>query len=172
MNGCLTHAISIAIADDIEEILALQSENQISRGGALSIEFPRAWFERAVRDLPIMIARREGRLVGFLVSSSREATRHLALIEAKYLAYAMVAPDAYNSGPLCVAASERGSGLAAVLFEAQRIRMGAREGVAFIRCDNAASRAAHAKNGFREMAEFSFAGVSYVTVARPGRVEA
>jgi len=41
-----------------------------------------------------------------------------------------------------------------------------REGVAFIRRDNAASRAAHSKSGFREVAEFSYAGVDYLVAAR------
>jgi L-amino acid N-acyltransferase YncA len=44
-----------------------------------------------------------------------------------------------------------------------------REGVAFIRRDNAASRAAHSKSGFREVAEFSYAGTDYLVAARTAR---
>ena len=163
----LVHIISVATAADIPDILALQSENQVAKGGSLSVEFPAQWFERAVTDMPIVIARREGRLVGYLVSSSQAATAHLALPQAKYRAYP-AGVDAYNSGPLCIAASERGQGLMSKLFGAQRSRLHGREGVAFIRRDNAASRAVHARHGFREVAEFAHAGVDYLVVSYPG----
>lgn len=162
------YTITVATVADVPDLLALQAANQISRGGALSVEFPIQWFERAVADMPIVIARRAGQLVGFLVSSSQEATRHLALPQAKYAAYPAGA-DAYNSGPLCLTASERGRGLVGRLFGAQRALLPNREGVAFIRCDNAASRAAHAKHGFLEVAEFTQAGVHYVMVSYKAR---
>ena len=160
----LTYAVSIAVPEDIPEILALQSENQVSRGGALSVEFPATWFADAIREMPIVVARRNGRLLGYLVSSSPASTRHLPLPEAKQRAYP-AGPGAYNSGPLCIAASERGRGLVAKLFETQRSLLRGREGTAFIRRDNAVSRAAHLRYGFREVAEFSHAGVEYVVVA-------
>lgn len=163
--SALPYQISVATSEDIPDILVLQAENQISRGGALSIEFPARWFEHAVKDLPIVVARRAGRLVGFLVASSRAATAHLELPQAKYRAYPGD-PDAYNSGPLCVAASERGRGLVTMLFDAQRSLLSGREGVAFIRKDNETSRAVHAKQGFREVTDFSHAGVDYVVVTR------
>jgi L-amino acid N-acyltransferase YncA len=56
--------------------------------------------------------------------------------------------------------------LVAKLFDKQRSLLPGREGVAFIRRDNAASRAAHGKYGFREVAEFSYAGVDYLVAAR------
>ena len=158
------HAVSIARERDIPEIVALQSENQISRGGALSIEFPPVWFERAVADLPIVIARREGLLVGYLVSSSQQATQHLALSQAKYRAYPG-SPTSYNSGPLCIAASERGQGLARRLFDTQRALLPGREGIAFVRRDNSTSRSVHARLGFHEVAQFNHAGIDYSVFA-------
>jgi L-amino acid N-acyltransferase YncA len=157
--------IGVATADDIPELLALQAENQVSRGGALSIEFPAIWFENVVREVPIVIARRDGRLVGYLVSSPREAARNYPLIQAKFSAYP-AGPDAYSSGPLCIDASDRSRGLAARLFDLQKSLLRGREGVAFIRRDNAASRAAHAKYGFLEVAEFSHLGIEYLVAAR------
>jgi len=162
-----TYLVSVATSEDIPDILILQSENQVAKGGALSVEFPAQWFERAIADMPIVIARRAGQLVGYLVSSSQAATGHLALPQAKYRAYP-ASEDAYNSGPLCIAASERGRGLVSNLFDAQRSLMRGREGVAFIRRDNSASRAVHAKYGFREVAEFAQAGVEYLVVSYPG----
>ena len=158
------YEIRAARSDDVPEIVALQAENQIGKGGSLSVEFPANWFERAVNDLPIVIARREGRLSGYLVSSSRAATRQVALSQAKFLAYS-AGPDAYNSGPLCIAASERGRGVSKRLFDLQRILLPGREAVAFIRQDNRVSRSVHVKNGFLEVAQFSHNGVDYVVAA-------
>ena len=46
------------------------------------------------------------------------------------------------------------AGISGEAFEKQRSLLPGREGVAFIRRDNAASRAAHRKHGFLEVAEF------------------
>jgi L-amino acid N-acyltransferase YncA len=162
--GESTYLISVAALEDIPEILDLQSRNQVARGGALSVEFPAQWFEVAIKDMPVVVARRDGRLVGYLVSSSQAATQHLPLPQAKRRTYPAGA-DAYNSGPLCIAATERGRGLVAKLFDMQRSLLPGREGVAFIRRDNAASRGVHARYGFREVAEFSHAGVDYLVVS-------
>lgn len=167
-TGESAYIVSTATPHDIPEILALQSENQVSRGGDLSIEFPAQWFEDAIRDMPVVVAKRDGRLVGYLVSSSPAATQHLPLPQAKRRAYP-AGPCAYNSGPLCIAANERGRGLVAMLFETQRSLLQGREGVAFIRRDNAASRAVHVRYGFQEVAEFSHAGVDYLVVSYRGQ---
>lgn len=157
--------VRTALVGDIPELLVLQADNQIGRGGALSIEFPATWFADVIRDMPIVTAWRAHRLVGFLVSSSREATKHFPLSQAKFDAYPADA-NAYNSGPLCVADTARGQGLAAQLFDMQGSLLPGREGVAFIRRDNAASRAVHGKCGFREVAQFSYANVHYLVAAR------
>ena len=158
------YVISIATVDDVPEILALQAENQAARGGFLSIEFPALWFEKVIKDMPIVVARRDGRLVGYLVSSPPGSTQHLSLPQAKQRAYSG-RRGAYNSGPLCIVQNERGRGLIAKLFETQRSLLAGREGIAFIRRDNAASRAVHARYGFREVAEFSHEGVDYLVVS-------
>ena len=161
----MIYDLSVATSGDVPEILALQDENQISKGGALSVQFPAAWFETTVQEMPIIIARRRGQLVGYLVSSAPERTKDYALGQAKFTAYPAKA-GAYNSGPLCVEASERGRGLAERLFELQGLLLRGREGVGFIRKDNAASRAAHAKYGFSEVAEFTYHTIEYLVVAR------
>jgi L-amino acid N-acyltransferase YncA len=158
------YLISNATVDDVPEILALQLENQVTRGGFLSIEFPAQWFETVIKDMPIVVARRNGRLVGYLVSSPPASTQHLPLPKAKQRAYPG-GRGAYNSGPLCIAQNERGRGLIAKLFKTQRSLLAGREGIAFIRRDNAASRAVHARYGFREVAQFSHAGVDYLVVS-------
>ena len=77
-------------------------------------------------------------------------------------------PDAYIYGPICIAESERGRGLAAELFAAQRVQLGGRECVTFIRHDNARSLRAHAKMGMREVAEFTHGDNVLVVVAYTG----
>jgi len=81
------YLVSVVVADDKPENLALQSENHVSRGSALADEFPAQWFENAIKDLPIVVARRAGRLVGYLVSSAPGSTQHLPLPQAKQRAY-------------------------------------------------------------------------------------
>lgn len=162
-----TYLVSVATPHDITNILNLQSENQLSSGGALSVEFPAQWFEDTMKEMPIVIATRGGQLLGYLVSSSQAATRQLPLNQAKYRAYP-AGPEAYNSGPLCIAGSERGRGLASRLFDAQRSLLRGREGVAFVRRDNTTSRAFHVKCGFREVAEFAHGSIEYVVVSYRG----
>lgn len=168
MNAASGYEISLAKLADVPEIVALQRDNLVTNGGLLSVEFPAAWFERVVSEMPIMVARRDRRLAGYIVASTREDTREQSLIEAKFRAYPAAAADAYNSGPLCVARGERGNGLAQLLMDAQRRALPGREAIAFVRQDNAASRAVHAKAGYREVSEFVHDGIPYITVARAG----
>lgn len=161
------YEVQVATPSDIADILALQAANLIRNGGSLSVEFPAEWFEMIMREMPLVIARRDGALVDYLVASSREHARGQPLTEAKFAAY-RGAEDAYNAGPLCVAASERGRGLALLLMDAQRRHLPGRQGVAFVRSDNTASRGTHAKAGYRETAAFMHAGIAYVVVARQG----
>ena len=56
--------LSAAAPSDIDGIPVLQEENQLVRGGRLSARLPRAWFEAALNDLPIIVARRSERVVG------------------------------------------------------------------------------------------------------------
>jgi predicted GNAT superfamily acetyltransferase len=161
------YGISLASGEDIPELLALQEANLGAHGGMLSVRLTAEWFERSLPEMPIILARCSGRLVGYLVSSSRSATAHLALPQAKFRAYP-AGPDAYNSGPLCISQSERGRGLAATLFRALHERLPGREAVTFVRRDNTASRNAHAKAGFREVAQFSYEGVDYMVMACSG----
>lgn len=159
--------IGVATAADVPAMLALQDANLIANGGSLSVAFPAAWFETVLREMPVMVARREGRLVGYLVASARAHTRGQPLTEAKFAAYPG-AENAYNAGPLCIAAGERGQGLALRLMQAQQCHLPGREAVGFVRRDNAASRATHARAGYLEVAGFTHAGGDYVVVARPG----
>lgn len=161
------HEIAVAISDDIAGILQLQEQNLRSHGGALSVPFSHDWFEAAIADMPIMVARRDNRVVGYLVSTPLTAQAHSPIIQAMLRAYPG-APGAYNYGPVCVAESERGQGLAGAMFEALRARLPERQGISFIRHDNHVSRKVHHRMGMQEVAEFSHGGDAYVVVAYVG----
>lgn len=161
------HEITVATPEDIPGILDLQEQNLRSNGGALSVPFSREWFETAITDMPIMVARRETRVVGYLVSTPLTAQAHSPIIQAMLRAFPG-SPGAYNYGPVCVSETERGRGLAGAMFQALRERLPARQGVTFIRRDNAVSLKVHIRMGMQEVAEFTHDGGVYVVMACVG----
>ena len=100
----------------------------------------------------MIVARRDGRVVGYLVSSPYSAHADVAVVRAMLRAYPG-SPGAYNYGPVCVAKSERGRGLAGAMFRALRERLPDRQGISFIRHDNTASLKAHKTMGMQQVAE-------------------
>ena len=158
------YEIALATPADVRGIVQLQEQNLLINGGMLSVAFSHAWFEAALADMPLIVARREGRIVGYLVSGTFTAIGHIPIIQAQQRAYP-AGDGAYNYGPICVAQSERGRGLAGKLFARLRAQLPGREAIAFIRRDNAASLTAHLKMGMREVADFTLGGVDYAVLA-------
>jgi predicted GNAT superfamily acetyltransferase len=159
--------ISLATPDDIAGILALQERNLRKNGGVLSVPLSAEWLQAGVTGMPIVVARRGRQVVGYVVSSPLDQQSADPILEAMLRAYPG-APGAYVYGPICVAESERGRGLARALFETLRAQLPGREGFTFIRADNALSRRVHAAMGMREAASFTVAGTDYVVVAYTG----
>src|SRR4051812_32877985 len=81
------HEIAVATREDITGILELQEQNLRSNGGALSVPFSREWFEVAITDMPIIVARRDNRVVGYLVSTPLTAQTHSPIIQAMLRAF-------------------------------------------------------------------------------------
>ena len=158
---------SLATPDDIAGILALQERNLRKNGGALSVPLSAEWLQAAMTGMPIVVARRGRQVVGYVVSSPLDQQASDPIVDAMLRAYPG-APGAYVYGPICVAESERGRGLARALFELLRENLPEREGFTFIRADNTLSRKVHAGMGMREAASFTVAGVDYVVVAYTG----
>jgi predicted GNAT superfamily acetyltransferase len=156
--------IGQATKNDIAGILALQDANHLDRGGLLSVRFPREWFEARLSDTPVIVARRGGRIVAYLVTSSIQAQASAGIVQAMLKAYAH-SSNAYIYGPVCVAADERGRGLASALFADLLARVPDRQCFTFIRGDNAPSLRAHAKMDMRTVATFTLGDVDYVVVA-------
>jgi L-amino acid N-acyltransferase YncA len=162
------HEIALATNNDVIGILDLQERNLSKNGGSLSVPFSTKWFETAIADAQVIVARRNGNIVGYLVFSTFAAQAHVPLVQAMLKSYSGT-PDAYNYGPICVAETERGRGVADAMFAALKERLPRREGIAFIRCDNKASLLAHKKMGMKEVAEFTHGGISFAVVAYGGR---
>ena len=152
---------------DLDGILELQAANQPERGGMLSANLSRSRVAELMLGMPLIVARRSGRVVAFLMNSTREMNDNVPIIRAMLDAYPGTA-DAYVYGPVCVKEEERGNGLAQAMFtELRRLEPG-REGILFIRRDNPASLRAHTKMGMHEVAGFVFGGIDYAVLSYDG----
>src|SRR5215208_2274643 len=157
------YQIAVATRDDIASILALQEENLPKNGGLLSVRLPFQWFEVALAQIPVILARKNGQVIGYLVASTLSSQAHLRIIQSMMRTYS-APPDAYLYGPICVAASERGQGLPAQLFATQQRLLANRPCFTFIRRDNSVSLRAHEKIGLHKAAEFTHDGIALVVV--------
>ena len=161
-----TH-IGVATEADLEGILDLQAANQTDSGGTLSANLPRSRISAMMQTMPLIVARRDGHVTGFLMTSTRAMNADLPIVQAMFAAYHGTA-EAYVYGPICVSAEERGKGLAQAMFlELRRLESG-REGVLFIRRDNHASLRAHTRMEMREVAGFQFNGFDFAVLAYIG----
>ena len=75
--------IALATRDDIVGILNLQEQNLLGRGGLLSVRLPGAFIEAALDDLPQIVARRDGKIVAYLLAGSRSVHAQTRAIRAK-----------------------------------------------------------------------------------------
>jgi predicted GNAT superfamily acetyltransferase len=166
MSG-LAEDIRQASEADLDGIVELQAANQADRGGSLSASLPRSRIAEMMREMPLIVARRGGRITGFLMTGTRAMATDIPIVSAMFAAYAG-ASDAYVYGPICVAAEERGNGLAQAMFSELRRLVPGREGILFIRRDNLASLRAHEKMGMREVASFLHGGSEFAVFSYLG----
>jgi len=156
-----------ATAADIAGILDLQERNLPHNGGRLSVQLSHTWLEAAITDMPVLVARSDGRVVGYVISTPIAAQAKIPIVQAMLAAYPG-SPGAYIYGPICVAEDHRGQGVAAALFASLRRHLPGREGFPFIRADNAMSLKVNIRMGMREVADFSHADTAFVVVAYVG----
>jgi predicted GNAT superfamily acetyltransferase len=159
--------IGTATERDLDGILALQETNQPERGGTLSAQLSRIQIRAMLADLPLVVARRGGVIVGYLLAASKPTVAEVPVIRAMLAAYPGE-PDAYVYGPIVVTAAERGRGLAQQLFESLRARLPDREGILFIRTDNSASLRAHKKMGVVPRGTFRHNDRDFVVLSYEG----
>ncbi len=161
------YEIALAKPEDIAGIIILQDPNVIDRGGGLSVRQTADWFKRSMLEMPIIVGRRDGKVVGYVLSTSLAAKSHVPIVQAMLRSFP-APPDCYLYGPVCVAETERGKGLAGVMFEELRAQLPGRTAMTFIRADNAPSLKAHRKMGMQKLGTFMSEGVPHVALAYSG----
>lgn len=169
-----------ATAADVDDIVALLQANETTRGGAITGHFDAAQIHAAIGDLPVIVARvdgrlagqmdgrlagqMDGRLAGVLIASSIDTVKHREVIARMLDAYPGDG-TAYVYGPICVDAAFRARGVAASLVRRLQQELPDREGVLFIRRDNTASIAAHVRLGMQPRGDFTADGVACVVLS-------
>jgi ribosomal protein S18 acetylase RimI-like enzyme len=159
--------ISLGRADDIPGILVLQEMNLEERGGSLSVRQTSDWFRHAMHEKSLVVGRYENKVVGYVLGTSLAANTHVTIIQTMLRAFPPPL-DCYLYGPICVAETARGKGLAGALFEMLQAQMAGRPAMTFVRADNVASLRAHRKMGMNELGAFTSEGVSYVALSYSG----
>lgn len=159
--------IGRATEADMDGIMALQAANEVGNGGTLSASLPRTRIDAMRQAMPLMVARDEGRVVGFLMTTPQAMNADIEIVRATFDAFPGTS-DAYLYGPVCVDAAYRGRGLAQAMFDALRALLPGRQGILLIRHDNAASLNAHARMGMSKVAGFTLNGSVFVVLAYTG----
>ena len=155
------YEIALATPDDIAGIVALQEPNLHENGGGLSARQTADWFRRTMLEMPIIVGRRDGKVVGYVLATSIAAKSHVAIVQTMLRTFPPP-PNCYLYGPVCVAATERGNGLASILYKELRARLPGRPALTFVRSDNGPSLRAHRKMGMTELGEFTLEGEAYI----------
>ena len=158
--------ISLATPNDIPGILVVQEPNLPDNGGSLTVRQTADWFKNAVLEKSVVTGRRNGKVVGYVLGTSLAAQAHVGVIQTMLRIFPPP-PDCYLYGPVCVAETERGKGLAGALFDVLRTHMGNRPAMTFVRTDNAPSLQAHRKMGMRDLRPFVHEGVPYIAFKYP-----
>lgn len=164
MTDCI---VGLAGPEDVDGILALQARNQIAVGGSLAASLPRARVLAMMATTPMVVARKDGAILGFLMTSERQLNADIPIVRAMMEVHPG-APDAYIYGPVCVDDAARGQRLAQAMFQTLRNAAPGREGILFIRQDNAPSLAAHRRMGMAEGGVFDHGGHAYAVFSYLG----
>ena len=156
----VNYIIQLATSADIPAILELQEQNLPDSGGTLSVRHTADWFRRTMAEMPLIIARRDGKVVGYMVTTTLASTADVAIVQAMLRSFA-APPDCYSYGPVCVAESERGKGLAKAMFVRLRTELPDRPAMTFVLADNLPSLKAHHKMGMQRLGLFTHDGITY-----------
>jgi L-amino acid N-acyltransferase YncA len=158
------YEIGLATSDDIPAIVAIQESNLHENGGGLSVRQTVDWFRCTMSEMPIVVARRDGLVVGYALATSIAAKAHVGIVQTMLRAFPAPS-NCYLYGPVCVAESERGNGLAGRMYEEMRARLPGRTAMSFVRSDNMPSLKANRKMGKRELGKFMHGGGCYIVFA-------
>jgi ribosomal protein S18 acetylase RimI-like enzyme len=148
---------------DVDGIIKLAEDNYADRGGTLTGRLVREAVAETIQILPGIVARRDGKIIGFLLTWEKALSKH-PCVRAMLEAYPG-SPDAYVYGPVCVDASARGCGVAGAMFEELSRLLPGREGILFIRESNDASIRAHRKMGMQTTRKFMYEGARFLVLS-------
>jgi len=157
----------LATGDDIPAIITMQESNLHENGGGLSIRQTNEWFRRTMSEMPIVVARRDGVVVGYALATSIAAKSHVGIVQTMLRTFP-APPNCYLYGPVCVAERERGNGLAGMMHEEMRRRLPGRTAMSFVRSDNMPSLRANRRMGKQELGDFIHDGERYIVFAFTG----
>jgi predicted N-acetyltransferase YhbS len=155
--------ISLATPDDIPGILAVQEPNLPDSGGSLSVRQTAEWFKHALLEKSVVVGRRDSKVVGYVLATSLAAQAHIAIIQAMLRIFP-APPGCYLYGPVCVAETERGKGLAGAMFKELQTHMNGRPAMTFVKADNHLSLRAHDKMGMKPLGMFVNGAGTYVAL--------
>jgi GNAT superfamily N-acetyltransferase len=159
--------ISLGRAEDIPGILVLQEANLAERGGGLAVRQTTDWYRNAIREKSLVVGRYDSKVVGYVLGTSLAAKAHVMIVQTMLRSFPPP-PDCYLYGPVCVAKTQRGKGLAGALFQVLQTHMAGRPAMTFIRADNMLSLRAHRKMGMSELGAFVTDDVSYIALSYNG----
>jgi len=159
--------ISLGREGDISGILLLQEANLAERGGGLAVRQTADWYRRTIRDRSIVVGRQDCKVVGYVLGTSLAAKAHVIIVQTMLRSFPPP-PDCYLYGPVCVAETHRGKGIAGALFKVLKTHMAGRPAMTFIRADNISSLRAHRKMGMNELGAFVAEDVPYVALGYGG----
>jgi acetyltransferase (GNAT) family protein len=172
--------------EDFAGVLALQEANLFDnlppRGrqeGFLSARFSREQFLQMDRDVRVLVAVEDRRVVGYLCASGVDLNRQFPLVSTMIDCYravnfqgrALADQKTFVYGPVCVDRDHRGRGVLRGLFHALRHEIFERfdAGVGFVAEENARSLAAHVDGlGMHDVGEFEFKRKRYRILAFGG----
>ena len=77
------YKISLATPDDIPGILTLQEPNLVERGGGLSVRQTADWYRHAIFEKSIVVGRRNGKVLGYVLGTSLAAKAHVPMIQSR-----------------------------------------------------------------------------------------
>jgi GNAT superfamily N-acetyltransferase len=159
--------ISLGRAEDIPGILVFQEANLAERGGGLAVRQTADWYRNAIREKSLVVGRYDSKVVGYVLGTSLAAKAHVMIVQTMLRSFPPP-PDCYLYGPVCVAKTQRGKGLAGALFQVLQTHMAGRPAMTFIRADNMLSLRAHRKMGMSELGAFVTDDVSYIALSYNG----
>jgi len=175
--------IARAAPYDHDGILDLQSRCLLanlspeeSKEGFLSAEFSLAQIAAMASDLGVVVAREEGRVVGYMCASRMDFTDPPPIVDAMLRSLegkalegrVLTGASTFIYGPVCIDRGFRAKGLLRRMFSALKAKLRGRFefGVAFVAADNLRSLRAHVDGlGMADKGLFQHGGHKYHALA-------